>query len=36
MMSRLQELELENRRLQKLYTESQVQTEILKEAIEKK
>lgn len=36
MMSRLQELELENRLLQKLYAESQMQTEILKEAIERK
>ena len=36
MMSRLKELELENRRLKKMYAESQMQTEILKEAIEKK
>lgn len=35
MMSRLKELELENRRLKKMYAESQMQTEILKEAFEK-
>ena len=36
MMARLKELEAENRRLKKMYAESQMQTEILKEAIEKK
>ncbi len=36
MMWRLKELGAENRRLKKMYAESQIQTEILKEAIEKK
>jgi putative transposase len=36
MMAKIKELEAENRRLKKMYAESQMQTEILKEAIEKK
>lgn len=36
MMSRLKELEAENRRLKKMYAESKMDNEILKEAIEKK
>jgi len=36
MMSRLKELEEENRRLKKMYAESQMKSEILQEAIRKK
>ena len=36
MMTRLKELEEENRRLKKMYAEERLKAEILKEAIEKK
>jgi len=36
MMSRLKELEDENRRLKKMYAEERLKAEVLKEAIEKK
>lgn len=36
MMSRMKELEEENRRLKKMYAESQMSAEILKEALAKK
>ena len=36
MMTRLKELEDENRRLKKMYAEERLKAEILKEAIEKK
>ena len=36
MMSRVKELEEENRRLKKMYAESQMSAEILKEALSKK
>jgi putative transposase len=36
MMSRLKELEDENRRLKKMYAEERLKSEVLKEAIEKK
>lgn len=36
MMSRLKELEDENRRLKKMYAEAQLGTELLKEALAKK
>lgn len=36
MMSRMKELEEENRRLKKMYAESQMSAEILKEALSKK
>lgn len=36
MMTRLKELEDENRRLEKMYAEERLKAEILKEAIEKK
>lgn len=36
MMSRLKELEDENRRLKKMYAEVQLQADVLKEAISKK
>ena len=36
MMSRLKELEDENRRLKKMYAESQMTAELLKEAMQKK
>lgn len=36
MMARLKELEDENRRLKKMYAESQMQTDVLKEAMRKK
>ena len=36
MMARLKELEDENRRLKKMYAESQMGAEILKEALQKK
>ena len=36
MMSRMKELEDENRRLKKMYAESQMTAELLKEAIQKK
>ena len=36
MMSRVKELEEENRRLKKMYAESQMSAEILKEALAKK
>jgi putative transposase len=35
-MSRMKELEEENRRLKKMYAESQMSAEILKEALSKK
>jgi putative transposase len=34
-MSRLKELEVENRRLKKMYADERLKSEILKEAIEK-
>lgn len=36
MMSRLKELEDENRRLKKMYAEAQMQADVLKEAMQKK
>lgn len=36
MMTRLKELEEENRRLKKMYAEERLKADILKEAIEKK
>jgi putative transposase len=36
MMSRMKELEEENRRLKKMYAEVQMQSDILKEALQKK
>ncbi len=36
MISRMKELEAENKRLKKMYAESKMDNEILKEAIEKK
>ncbi len=36
MMSRLKELEEENRRLKKMYAEAQMSADILKEALQKK
>ncbi len=36
MMSRVKELEDENRRLKKMYAEAQMSTDILKEAMAKK
>ncbi len=36
MMARLKELEEENRRLKKMYAESQMQADVLKEAMRKK
>ncbi len=36
MMARLKELEDENRRLKKMYAESQMQADVLKEAMRKK
>ena len=36
MMSRLKELEAENARLKKMYTDERLKSEILKETIEKK
>lgn len=36
MMSRMKELEKENRQLKKMYAESQMQAEVLREVLEKK
>ena len=36
LMARLKELEEENRRLKKMYAESQMQADVLKEAMRKK
>jgi putative transposase len=36
MMSRVKELELENARLKKMYAEVQLQTDVLKEVLQKK
>lgn len=36
MMTRLKELEAENRRLKKMYAEERIKAEIVKEALEKK
>jgi len=36
MMNRLKELEQENKQLKKMYAESQLKAEVLKEALEKK
>lgn len=36
LMARMKELERENRQLKKMYAESQMQTEVLREVLEKK